>query len=563
MCGILGAVGNFEKDRFQRALKRVSHRGPDHCGIYAENGVHFGHTRLAIIDLLDEANQPFIKDQYVLIFNGEIYNFHELTKKYNLECYTKSDSEVIISLYEKIGLRFLEELEGLFAFGLYDSEEQKIVLARDRFGKKPLFFYHHDNEFIFASEMKSLLALLDFKPALNIQALQEYLAYLAPLVPNTFFEGIKKLESSHYMIYDLNSNLLKIDKYYDLIDSYSKIEKPKCIEELIFSSVQSRLLSDVKIASLLSGGVDSTLISALYSKIANKKISTFSIGYEEHKKYDELEFAKIASKFIGSNSHEYRLKRDEFLESIDLVISIFDEPLGDSASIPLFFLSKAVHQEGFKVALSGEGSDEIFLGYDRYLSIIENKRVGEYGGFIEAFSPSELSRLMPNAKDIRRFEQIHERIGGDSKVLSTIDLSHWIPEVLMSKVDRMSMASSVEVRSPFLDRNLVENVLSIKESEKLKGGTKALLKEIAIKFIPKEIVYRKKKGFSSPYFEWYYSEYGDEILELFFRVNKRVGLFNQDYLKILYNHRDENRQKLWSLIIFCRWFESYYDREFL
>ncbi len=587
MCGILGACGNFDKERFQKALEKLRHRGPDHSGIYEGENLLLGHTRLSIIDPHPEAHQPFITDDFALVFNGEIYNYRELIKRFDLKCTTKSDTEVIIRLYEKIGIDCLDAFNGMFAFALYDKKNRELLLARDRFGKKPLYFYAPNlsglgkyskedksslrseplchnfqvHSFLFSSEIKAILSLLDAKPPLNLQALHEYLAYLAPLPPNTFFEGIHKLESGHFAVYDLDSKRFMIRRYYDLIEASNAVKEEKSIEELLLESINLRLVADVEVASLLSGGIDSTLLSALYAKISDKKITTFSIGYEEHKRYDELEFARLAAKSIGSNHHETVLKKSEFLDAIPQVIAHLDEPLGDSACIPVYFLSKAVHDAGYKVVLSGEGSDEIFLGYDRYFEILKAGMEKEYGGFIEVFDPSELAKLLRRPASVQRFESLKAR-SNDSKLLSAIDLSQWIPEVLMTKVDRMSMAWSLESRAPFLDHRLVEHLLALPDAIKIGSTTKSLLKNIAAKYIPREIVERQKKGFSSPYFEWYFGSQKAQILPLFARVNKKLALFNEDYLKLLYNQgeKNQNRQQLWSLIVFCLWFENYYEK---
>ncbi len=567
MCGIVGAFGGFARERFEKAVEKLKHRGPEYQGIFQEENLFLGHARLSIIDPKPEANQPFETAQYVLVFNGEIYNFRELIKKYDLICQTTSDSEVIIKLYEKIGIECLDEFNGMFAFALYDKKEQTITLARDRFGKKPLYYYCENQSFIFASEMKSILVLLDAKPDINMQAVSEYFAYLSPLPPNTFFEGIYKLESAHYMVYDLRAKTLDIQNYYDLLGRIQPLEiaEDKAlerIEELLFQSLELRLVSDVEVASLLSGGIDSTFISALYARQSNQKISTFSIGYAEHKQYDELEFARMAAKAIGSNHHEFILTKDQFIETIDDVITQLDEPLGDSACIPVYLLSKSVHDAGFKVVLSGEGSDEIFLGYDRYRQIVEQNEVSKYGGFIEPYTKESLPKLLKHPRPMQRFEKIHENLGSSFRTLSTIDISHWIAEVLMSKVDRMSMAWSLESRAPFLDYRLVEYLLSLSDDVKKGETTKSLLKKIAKKYIPLEIVERQKKGFSSPYFEWYFGVKGSDILPMFERVNSKTDLFSMDYLKLLYNEGEQNRsrQQLWSMIIFSLWFENYYEK---
>ena len=373
MCGILGT--NFLTNNFANSLELLNNRGPDFQNFITINENQFGHTRLAIIDLNEEANQPMIFDDILLVFNGEIYNYKELFHVEQLNCKTSSDSEVIIRLYQKYGFDFLNKLNGMFAFCIYDIKKNLFFCARDRYGKKPFFYYFRDNKFIFSSSIKSILKILDYKPNLNKVALSKYMQYFVSFGEDTFYQDIFKLESSIYMIYEPNkTSELQKKKYYK-INTYKAIKDEKQalndIEELLFKSVEYRLNSDVEVASLLSGGIDSSFISALYTKISGKKINTFSVGYDEHKNYCELEYAQITASYINSNHTPVVINQKEYINHFEQTLDTLEEPHGDSAAIPLNILTKQIHKAGIKTVLSGEGSDEIFLGYDNYAKFLK------------------------------------------------------------------------------------------------------------------------------------------------------------------------------------------------
>lgn len=602
MCGILGAFGDLKKERFEKALETLSHRGPDFSGVYEGENILFGHTRLSIIDPFPEANQPFLVDNTVAVFNGEIYNYKELVQKHSLNLRTKSDTEALVKLYGKLGIDFLNELNGMFAFCIYDKQQQKLVLARDRFGKKPLYYFFDAGKFIFASEIKAILKMLDFRPEINRRAFDEYLTYLSPTENKTFYSGIFKLQPGEKAIFDIESKTLEISQYYDLKNStniidISQKEALEKIESLLLQSIDYRLVSDVPVASFLSGGIDSTLISALYASASEQKIDTFSIGYDEYKVYDELEYAHLAASSMGSNHHEVVASRKDFLDAFEKIIDTLDEPLNDPAIIPTFMLSKEVHKSGYKTILSGEGSDEIFMGYDAYfdyqklqkisdelsiqsknfLAVHHNqnqnlsrnweylRRVYENDFPIfrltgECFNPLQKSRLLKYDFDDMDehkkylYSKVSDRDA--SYWMSYADMKHWIGEVLMTKMDRMSMAHSLESRAPFLDYKLVEFVMSLPSAMREGDTTKSLLKKIALKHIPQEIVYRQKKGFSSPHFEWYYGTYKDKILADLRLVNDELGWFNDEFLSFLYKEGKigKFKQHLWGLIVFSRWF---------
>ncbi|MFW0712615.1 asparagine synthase (glutamine-hydrolyzing) [Aliarcobacter butzleri] len=594
MCGILGT--NFLNERFDKSLELLHHRGPDFQNSIKIGNKQFGHTRLAIIDLDEEANQPMIFDDILLVFNGEIYNYKELIHVEHLECKTKSDSEVLIRLYQKYGFDFLNKLNGMFSFCIYDMKKDLYFCARDRYGKKPFFYYFKDNKFIFSSSVKSILNLLDYKPNLNKVALSKYMQYFVSFGEDSFYQDIFKLEASTYLIYESNkSRELQKKKYYK-INTYKAIKDEKQalndIEELLFKSVEYRLNSDVEVASLLSGGIDSSLISAFYTKILGKKINTFSIGYDEYKNYCELDFAQITANYINSNHHPVEINQKEYINHFEQTLDMLEEPHGDSAAIPLNILTKQIHKAGIKTVLSGEGSDEIFLGYDNYakflkyyefekslsneqnlflndiIGALQNntkeseylrrivKKQNLYNSFGEIYTDIQRKRLFKKVPTYKSETAKQDPVDW----MSYIDLKIWLGESLLSKVDRISMGNSLEVRTPFLDFNLVNYMFSVESHIKVGDTNKYLLKKIASKYIPETIINRTKKGFNSPFNEWLNKEYKDKIFEVIVEVNNETNLFNHEYILHIYELSKSNKfkQHLYSLFVFSLWYKKEY-----
>ncbi|WP_151943511.1 asparagine synthase (glutamine-hydrolyzing) [Aliarcobacter butzleri] len=594
MCGILGT--NFLNERFDKSLELLHHRGPDFQNLIKIGNKQFGHTRLAIIDLDEEANQPMIFDDILLVFNGEIYNYKELIHVEHLECKTKSDSEVLIRLYQKYGFDFLNKLNGMFSFCIYDMKKDLYFCARDRYGKKPFFYYFKDNKFIFSSSVKSILNLLDYKPNINKVALSKYMQYFVSFGEDSFYQDIFKLEASTYLIYKPNkSRELQKKKYYK-INTYKAIKDEKQalndIEELLFKSVEYRLNSDVEVASLLSGGIDSSLISALYTKISGKKINTFSIGYDEYKNYCELDYAQITASHINSNHHPVEINQKEYINHFEQTLERLEEPHGDSAAIPLNILTKQIHKAGIKTVLSGEGSDEIFLGYDNYakflkyyefekslsneqnlflndiIGALQNntkeseylrrivKKQNLYNSFGEIYTDIQRKRLFKKVPTYKSETAKQDPVDW----MSYIDLKIWLGESLLSKVDRISMGNSLEVRTPFLDFNLVNYMFSVESHIKVGDTNKYLLKKIASKYIPETIINRTKKGFNSPFNEWLNKEYKDKIFEVIVEVNNETNLFNHEYILHIYELSKSNKfkQHLYSLFVFSLWYKKEY-----
>ncbi len=591
MCGILGT--NFLTSNFDEALKHLNNRGPDfNKKIQLEERL-FGHTRLSIIDLDDEANQPMVFDDIILVFNGEIYNYKELIEEENLQCKTASDTEVIIRLYQKYKEDFLNKLNGMFSFALFDIKENKYFCARDRYGKKPFFYYFKDGKFIFSSSIQSIIKILGTIPSLNKVALSQYVQYFVSIGENTFYKDIEALEASTYFVF--KNNEISKKKFYK-INTYKKIKTEKealeGIEDLLFKSVESRLVSDVEVGSLLSGGIDSSLISALYSKISGKKINTFSIGYDEYKNYCELDYAKITAEHINSNHTPVTIGKSDFIEYFEDTLTALEEPHADSAAIPLNILTNKIHKMGIKTVLSGEGSDELFLGYDNYakflgyydfektlsqgqneflnsiISALQNntkeseylrrivKKQTLYNSFGEIYSNIQKKKLFKKVPTFKSEKPKKDPVDW----MSYIDLKIWLGEALLSKVDRVSMRNSLEVRTPFLDYRLVDFVFSIDSNIKVGDTNKYLLKKIASKYIPETIINRTKKGFNSPFNEWIHSEYKESILDTILKVNSETNLFNEEYLKHIYqlSKNRKFKQHLWTIFIFSKWYKKTY-----
>ncbi len=599
MCAIFGIIGEYDGTLARKAVSILSHRGPDYCGIVEEKGLFIAHNRLSIVDLSVEASQPMRKDEVILSFNGEIYNFKKLKQVLDIPFQTQSDTEVILAAYQKWGVSFVDHLEGMFAIALYDCG--KLYLFRDRLGKKPLYYMRGSKQFIFASEIKGLLPFLKNKQ-MNKDALHAYLSFLAPTPPYTFYKGIEKLESGHFAL--LEDGKFEVKAYYDVLPTEitidSQEEALRVIESSLQESIEKRLMGDVEIASLLSGGVDSSLIAAMTAKLGSR-LKTFSLGYEGYKQYDERKYAKEVASHIGVENIDIELSKEAFFENLDTVTYALDEPINDPAAIPLYMLFKRVKEEGIKVVLSGEGADELFLGYRQYFEYLDIQKAAdlqhknwlkkyfrsnfsmnrEWEWYKRVFDSEVLFRtsgekftdmqknilMRQNVKDgfsMRYLQKYRDRYeaygnGDESQWYSYVDLKQFQAEHFLSKLDRVSMAHGIEGRTPFLDHRLVERVFSIDPSLRYRSGvTKELLKKVAEPYLPNSIINRKKKGFSSPYLEWLI-EAGE--LERILSVNDKTGLFHQDVLEEYINRGKQGRfkQHLWGLYLFSRW----YEKEFL
>ena len=523
-------------------------------------------------------------DDLVIYFEGEIYNKN---------IFSFDDEFLIIEhLYKNFGFNFVSKLDGVFSFCIFDKVKNIYFCARDRFGNIPFFYTIKDDKFIFSSSIREILSQISYIPKINKVALSKYIQYFSTFGEDTFYKDIYKLEEATYLVYEPHKELIK--KKYFKINTYKAINDENRalndLEEILFTSIEKRLISSP--STLLSGGVDSSLVSAIYTKISGKKIDTFSIGYSEYKNYCELDFAKITSKHIGSNHHEVIIDKKTYIDNFYSTLDNFDEPHGDSASIPLNILLKNVNQFGVNKLLSGEGADELFLGYDNYskflkyykfrdslsdeqfsfldeiIGALQNntkeseylrrvvKKQTVYNSFGEIFNDIQKKKLFVNVPTFKSENPKKDPVDW----MSYIDLKLWVSNPVLTKAYIASSSNSLEIHTPFLDNDILKYVFSINSYIKVGNTNKYLLKNIAQKYIPTEIINRVKKGFNSPYNEWLQSEFGDSILGIILEVNKETKFFNEVYLKHIYSLASSNKfkQHLYSLFIFSLWYRKTY-----
>ncbi len=598
MCAVFGIVGEYDEFKAKEALYRLTHRGPDYCGITQKKNLFFAHQRLSILDTYERSHQPIKYKNILLSFNGEIYNFKELKKELDFEFQTQSDSEVIIASYIKWGLDFVHHLRGMFAIALMDNDT--LYLFRDRLGKKPLFFMKdNNNSFIFASEIKALTPFLN-KTVMNNDALLSYLSFLAPTPPHTFYKGIEKLSAGEFLTY--KNNKIEIKRYFDLLDAKpnsitNRDEAIYTLEKILDESISMRLNSDVPMASLLSGGIDSATINA-YALKRGIKLDTYTLGYKEFAKYDERVNARESAEFLGLSNTEVVIGQDEFIDASEKVFDALDEPLNDPASIPLYLLFERIKNDGFKVVMSGEGSDELFLGYRQYFEYLDIESAGnlahknwlkkyfranfsmnrEWEWYKRIFDDTLLFRtsgdkftdlqknnlMRRNVKDnesLKYLKPYRDRFESSSHSdesiwYSYIDLNIFQAEHFLTKLDRVSMAHSIESRTPFLDHKLASAVFSIDPKLRYEDGiTKSLLKDIMKPMLNEKILKRKKKGISNPYMEYLVNS---KRIDLITKVNKQTGMFKPKELSeyIETASRGSFKQHVWGLYVLSYWIKK-------
>lgn len=614
MCGIAGFYGSGDEKILKKMARSLAHRGPDDEGFYISQNIGLGHRRLSIIDL-KSGHQPMSnEDETVrIVFNGEIYNFQALKKDLEQKGHkfkTSSDTETILHLYEQEGENCVEKLRGMFAFAIWDARKNQLFLARDRMGKKPLYYGIFNNTLIFGSELKALLEHPAVKKEINLLSLQKFLIYEYVPTPDTMFKNIWKLPAGHRAIW--KNNNLKILPYLELNLREEKIGEIEAIEKLdslLDEAVKIRLMADVPLGVFLSGGLDSSAI-AHYAAKHKKNLQTFSIGFDELS-FDESRYAKIVSKHLRTDHHEMTVRANDALELIEKLPEIQDDPVADASIFPTYILSKFTRQS-VTVALSGDGGDELFFGYptfqahkaaDIYLhlpksiqktinALVKNLPVSHRNfsfdfilkKFIQgmhknpgirnqlwlgAFQPNELDEILTNeTKNGIQNELLFENIlQGQEKIaqyspLQVVDyfyLKHYLHDDILNKVDRASMAAGLEVRSPFLDQEIVNFAASLPISLKIRGfTTKYILKKLMQKYLPKNIVYRKKKGFGIPLSRWFANELYKKTEELFqtpdpfFRIDA--------LLKLLEEHRErkyDHRKKLFTLLTLKLWLNKW------
>lgn len=593
-----------------RVTDLIYHRGPDDQGIYADDHVYMGFQRLSIIDL-EHGHQPFPyeADRYQIVFNGEIYNYIELStllQKEGAELNTHSDTEVLVALYSVFKDKMLEYLRGMFSFVIWDRQEQRMFGARDHFGMKPFFYLQDEDNLYCASEKKSLLALKD-RWTVNYQAYHHYLSFQYAPEPETMIQEIQLLRPGHYIRKERNGRL-QIGQYWESMfvptqGSYS--EKRKAIRDVLTDSVKVHLRSDVPVGVFLSGGVDSTIIASIAGRM-NPDIQTFTVGFEREG-YSEIDVAKATAERLKLNNISTVITAEAFAEEIPRIVWHMDSPMADPSSIPLYFLAKEASRH-VKTVLSGEGSDELFGGYNiyrepdslrlfSYLPPYLKRLLRQLSGllpsgmkgksFIERGCVPMEERYIGNANIIKQHEKARFMPYFDGTIvpqmvtkpyydaicaldpiskMQYIDMHTWLPGDILVKADRMSMAHSLESRMPFLDKEVFKVASTLTKGEKVRGkATKVALREAFRDVVPEHVVDRKKLGFPVPIRHWLKQElYGwaqDTIQDS--RVEEYVR--KDAVLRLLEEHREghgDYSRMLWVLLIFIVWHQIFFEKKY-
>lgn len=604
MCGIAGFLSfnkSFSKENLEDITNTLKHRGPDAAGFYFNELAGLGHRRLSILDLSEVANQPMFSHcgRYVIVFNGEIYNYREIAKDLAIELKTTSDTEVLLEAFIKWGVDFVHRLNGMFAFVIYDTKEELLYVYRDRMGIKPIYYYYAENDFIFSSELKSFNSLLKkYKGTINKQALNQFLHLGYIPAPHSIYENIKKFPSGHYAI--IGKNKFELKSYWKLEEQVegkviSNIAEAKDkLKELLLSAVQYRMISDVPFGTFLSGGIDSSLVTALAQHLSEKPVKTFSIGFKEGK-FNEANYARAVAKHLKTEHYEKTLSYSDALDLLETVFEAYDEPFADSSAFPTLLVSQFA-REHVTVILSGDGGDETYLGYGFYewgkrlnnpfvkafrkpiaaalnLGNSRYKRAAQLFQYeSEAklkshifsqeqylFSEAEISNLLTD--DYKQTLALDEEIITSKRKLSfaeeqaLFDMKYYLQDDLLVKVDRASMQHSLEVRVPLIDYRLVQFALNLNEDlRKQNGITKYLLKEVLYDFVPKHFFDRPKWGFGIPLGEWLLKDWKfliDDYLNE--QAIKQAGIFNYQIINQLVQRFFQGEtylyNRIWLLIL--------------
>jgi asparagine synthase (glutamine-hydrolysing) len=642
MCGIVGWANldsnsspNEADEILLRAMcAKIKHRGPDAEGVFLCESVALGMRRLSVIDLYTGAQPVFNEDRSIsVVMNGEIYNFQELRKdlkQHGHKFFTDSDIEVLPHLYEEYGEQMLKKLNGMFAFALWDSRRRKLFLARDRFGEKPLYYGVFAGKLLFASELKALLTHPDVETRINFQALRQYLAFDYVPAPLSIYQGIFKLPAAHSLT--LENGEIKIERYWNL--SFHKRQPVPSVEDaaeelrgLLADSTKMRLMSDVPLGVLLSGGVDSSSIAAFAQQFSSKPVKTFSIGFEEAS-FDESRYARLVAKHLGTEHYEDILSVDKAADLLPEIASWLDEPLADASILPTFLLSRFVRSE-VTVALGGDGGDEIFGGYPwyyaqkmaeryekippvirrnffenivnalpagtknmpfdfmakRFIKSLENQDlVARHHSLLGSFTADEQETLLTGEVKSLNGANIYDGAqhwldvcDADNMIerMQFLDMKFFLAENVLAKVDRASMAVSLEVRSPFLDPRIAEFSASLPRDYKLNCKTarfalgrtgKFILKKAVAPMLPTQITNRRKQGFTVPVAAWLNGKLNPLVRDLLApdRIKKQ-GIFNQAYVQnILTEHetgKANHYKTLWTLLIFQLWCDNFPSKD--
>ncbi len=616
MCGICGYVGTqkINAETLWKMNNTMFHRGPNDGGIwqYAETECEVGmaQRRLSILDLSELGHQPMVSEdgRYIIVYNGEVYNFGALRQQLEQKSYhffSNCDTEVILNAFSEWGRKSFEKFNGMFAIAIYDKEERRLTLARDRIGKKPLYYYFNNGHFVFGSELKPIMEYPFFERRVNKNNIGHLLCDKYLVAPYCIFENTYKMVPGTILEYQDGS--ITIATFWNIVEQYSK-QKERTIDnldisinslnELLLDAVESRMIADVPVGTFLSGGIDSALVTAIAQKVSDKPVNTYSIGFYEKEK-DEAPYAAEIANFLGTKHHEHYIKEKDIFELLNDLPKYYDEPFSDSSQLPTMLVSKYAAQD-ITVALSGDGGDEVFCGYKMYDLTWIAQHVDFLGAiayyfpgrkYVEKYIPTEL-RAFINNRDNNTKTQLYinvmieeaEKLLGQKlvdikytheKELSMpnwqerrmlLDMQTYLPDEILTKTDRASMKYSLEVRCPLLDYRIIEDSFRIPHRYKYHNFEKKyILKQIAYQYIPKQMLDRPKKGFSVPLCKWLRTvlkkdieKYADE------KVLTRQDIFDPKAVrklidKQLISDKIMYSNLLWSFYMFQKWYQMYIE----
>lgn len=605
MCGFCGYINRKEKTHIKKMNDMIAHRGPDDESYYTDDDIAMGFRRLSIIDLKG-GRQPISNEDNTMYitFNGEIYNFKEIKEDLINKGHifkTNTDTEVILHGYEEYKEKILDKLRGMFAFVIWNKTDKTLFGARDHFGQKPFYYCQMQGTFMYASEIKSLLKHPDFLKKVNNEALKPYLTFQTSVLDETFFKNVYKLKPGHYFIYDFNQNKMEINKYYEITFDPKNQNLDNLVDEIdntITKSIDYHTISDVPVGSYLSGGIDSSYVVSYL-----KPDKTFTVGFD-YKDFNEVPLAKELSTLLHIQNKNELINADSFFDNIDKVQYYADEPTANLSAVPLYFLSKLASKD-VKVVLSGEGADELFGGYPSYkednllkkykklplflrkfiktivsplpsfhgknfLTKGGSKLEDYYVGDAFIFNNKEANKILTDKyKSNLKFQDItkpyYEKVKDKDDVtkMQYIDMHFWLPNDILLKADKMSMANSLELRVPILDKEVFKLASSIPTEYKIsKGTTKYALRKAASKRIPEDWYKRRKKGFPVPIIKWFREEKYYNIVKKMFEEDFTKDFFNQKaLLKLLEGHykgKKNNCRKIWTVYVFLVWYKKFF-----
>lgn len=628
MCGIAGVITPTShdqreiRDRLTRVVSVQNHRGPDASGIHLDEKVGFAHNRLSILDLSPLGNQPMRSrsERSVLCYNGEVYNFRDLAKAYSLDVRSRSDTEVILEAFEKVGPAIFGELNGMFAFAIHDVANNAVWLVRDRLGIKPLYLANSNNTLGFASEIKGLFALFDgMQKRIRLDALHEWSYYGNALGSRTMFQDVEQLEPGHWLRIDLGTGSIETKAFWSIDTARSKSSSPAKApslsiaagraRDLLGASVKRQVVSDVPVGIFLSGGLDSSSIACLASRHAAQPLTTYSAAFDYEKERSELALAAEVARFCGSDHREIVIEGGQSADVVRRMVEAHDQPFSDAANIPLYLMSQSIGAT-HKVILQGDAGDEMFAGYQRHLTLqkygpwrglfralrglarlpINDRRYQRAARILSALGAGDDAKTMALFLTVEREEDVPSKIFGQTfrtkvqradpfaryreierkfsglsiaEKMLLIDKSIILPDIFFQKVDRSTMAASVEVRVPFTDNDLLDFVLGLPPEVLLHGGMKKGLLRAAMKgILPPSVLAGKKRGFGVPFGYWVTGTFSEQFMDVIAAVDrKHAGFLDRAHVELLWaNHKAgiaDHGFMFWKLLNLSLWMQQY------